>query len=619
MNVLSAESLSKSYNEKFLFKELSLSLHDGDKIAMIAANGTGKTTLMNIIAGKEFADSGTVVCRRDFTLAYLEQDPQFDTEQTVINTIFSEHTAIADVLAEYEKYLLLNKNDDYLHSLIEKIDALNGWSFEARVREILHRLGIGEFDKQIKFLSGGQRKRLALASLLIKDADILLLDEPTNHLDLDMIEWLESYLKSLNKSMLIISHDRYFIDSVCNAIFELEDGKLFQYKGNYAYYLEKKGERDKIRASEIGKAQNLYTRELDWMRRQPKARGTKQKAREDAFYRVEEKAKQKMPDEKINITMQMNRLGSKILEFEYVSKSYGDKTILQDFAYTFKRGERIGIVGKNGVGKSTLLNMVMNLVKPDRGKIKPGETVVFGYFTQQAMQFEENKRVIDIARDIADYVDLGDGEWMNVSRFLERFQFKGNKQHDFVSKLSGGEKRRLYLLTILLKNPNFLILDEPTNDLDIVTLNTLEDFLMEYQGCLLLVTHDRYFMDKLVDHIFVFEGNGIVKDINGNYTDYREQRELLLKTAETEKKSAEPVHENKPQQKTKLSFNEKREFDLLEKEISELEKKKTQLLTELEKTTDHQQLHAASLEYDHTLKLIEEKTHRWLELAEFVK
>lgn len=619
MNVLSAELISKSYNDKFLFKDITFSLHAGEKTALIAANGTGKTTLLNIIAGKETPDSGNVVFRKDYTVACLQQDPVFDIEQTVINAIFSDNTELTKTLAEYEVYTTLHKNDEYLHRLIEKIDSLDGWNFESRAREILHRLGISEFDKQIKFLSGGQKKRLALASLLIKDADILLLDEPTNHLDLDMIEWLESYLQSLNKSMLIISHDRYFIDSVCSTIAELADGRIYTYEGNYAFYLQKKEEREKIRNSEIGKAQNLYTRELEWMRRQPKARGTKQKAREDSFYRLEEKAKQDISDEKINIIMQMNRLGSKILEFEYVTKSFGDKIILENFAYTFKRGERIGIVGKNGVGKSTFLNMVMELVKPDKGKIKHGETVVFGYFTQMAMEFEENKRVIDIAREIAEYVDLGDGNWMNVSKFLERFQFKGNKQHDFVNKLSGGEKRRLYLLTILLKNPNFLILDEPTNDLDIVTLNTLEDFLLDYQGCLLLVTHDRYFMDKLVDHIFVFEGNGVVNDINGNYTDYRDQREAKLKAKEPEKKSAASVRDNTPKTKTKLSFKEKHEFDLLEKEIPELEKKKEQLLYTIHETSDHEKLHGLSVAYEELLKLIEEKSNRWLELAEFVK
>lgn len=621
MNVLSAEGLSKSFHETPLFTNLTIGLSANQKCALIAANGTGKTTLMKILAGAETPESGTVTVRSGYTVGYLSQQPEFNEELSVLDGLFKDENEVLKVIGDYEKAVALHADAAVLQNLIEKIDTLNGWTFEARVREVLGRLGIHDFDKKIKYLSGGQKKRLMLSKLLIEDPDIFLLDEPTNHLDIEMIEWLENYLNGLNKAILIISHDRYFIDGVCSSIIELDNQKLFEYKGNYAYYLEKKTLREQVSESEIDKARNLYRRELEWMRKQPKARGTKQKAREDSFYETEKVAKQKKSDDKLNITLQMNRLGSKILEFEYISKAYNDKVLLKDFAYTFKRGERIGIIGKNGVGKTTLLNLVMGLDKPDAGKIKAGQTVVFGYFSQEKMILEEDKRVIDVVRDITDYVDLGGGNYMNVAQFLTKWNFPGSKQHTYVSKLSGGERSRLHLLTVLLKNPNFLILDEPTNDLDIVTLNTLEDFLMSYEGCMLLVTHDRYFMDKLVDHILVFEGDGKIKDINGNYTDYREQKEEERKEAVKEKKEIPDnnvVKNNQP--KNKLTFKEKMEFEGLEKDIEKLETKKAELLKEMNSgNIAHDKLNAVSNEYQQVCNTIEEKTMRWLELSEFAK
>lgn len=621
MNVLSAEGLSKSFHETPLFTNLTIGLSANKKCALIAANGTGKTTLMKILAGAEFAESGTVTVRSGYTVGYLSQQPEFNEELSVLDGLFKDENEVLKVIGDYEKAVALHADAAVLQNLVEKIDALNGWTFEARVREVMSRLGIHDFDKKIKYLSGGQKKRLMLSKLLIEDPDILLLDEPTNHLDIEMIEWLENYLNGLNKAILIISHDRYFIDGVCSSIFELDNQKLFEYKGNYAYYLEKKALREQVSESEIDKARNLYRRELEWMRKQPKARGTKQKAREDSFYETEKVAKQKKSDDKLNITLQMNRLGSKILEFEYISKAYNDKVLLKEFAYTFKRGERIGIVGKNGVGKTTLLNLVMGLDKPDAGKIKAGQTVVFGYFSQEKMILKEDKRVIDVVRDITDYVDLGGGNYMNVAQFLTKWNFPGSKQHTYVSKLSGGERNRLHLLTVLLKNPNFLILDEPTNDLDILTLNTLEDFLMSYEGCMLLVTHDRYFMDKLVDHIIVFEGDGKIKDINGNYTDYRQQKEEEKKeTIKEKKETSENRVAKNIQPKNKLTFKEKMEFEGLEKDIEKLEIKKSELLIEMNSgNIAHDKLSAVSNEYLQVCNYIEEKTMRWLELSEFAR
>ena len=623
MNIFTAEEISKAYNEKPLFSKIDISLGEGQKMALIAANGSGKTTLVKILAGKETPDEGRVSFRKDLRVGYLEQDPYFPPDATVMDCIFEPGHPVLHAIGEYEK--LLDMGDDIDHSelqvVMDKIDSLNGWDYEARAAEVLGRLGIHQLDKQTKFMSGGQKKRIALSRLLIEDHDLLLLDEPTNHLDLDMIEWLEQYLKRLNKAIVLISHDRYFLDNVCNVIVELENNKIYTYNGNYAYYIEKKDERETMERASVDKARNVYRRELEWMRRQPKARTTKSKSRQDAFYDVEEEAKSKRTDEKMQLTMQMNRLGSKILELENICKAYDDHVLLKDFSYTFIKGEKIGLIGRNGAGKSTLLNIIMELAKPDKGRVKTGETVVFGYYSQQGMNLPEDKRVIDVVKDIAEYVETGNGNWMGVSQFLNHFRFSGAKQHVFVSKLSGGEKKRLYLLTILLKNPNFLILDEPTNDLDIVTLNILEEFLDGYQGCLLMVTHDRYFMDRLVDHVFVLDGQGGVKDIHGNYTDYREMFDpaTLLKESKkqaAEKLAAEKLKEAVPKKKSKLSFKEQKELEQLEKEIEALEKQKKLLVEKMNGGISHDEIQKYSAEFQQTEKSIDDKSVRWLELQE---
>lgn len=619
MNYLAAEGLSKSFTETPLFTDISISLQKNQKMALIAANGTGKSTLLKILAGKETPDSGSVSVRNGIAIGYLEQDPKMDPSLSVMDAVFDGSNPVLKALGDYEVLSALGEKADHdeLQRLIDLIDSLQAWDFEAKAREILSRLGIHRLDQKSATLSGGQKKRVALAKLLIEEPDLLLLDEPTNHLDLDMIEWLENYLKNLNKTVMMISHDRYFIDQVCDTIAELDRNKIYIYKGNYAYYLEKKEEREFREGREIDKARNLMRTELEWMRRQPKARGTKQKARIDSFYRLEEKAGSAKADDKMKMTMQMSRMGSKILELENICKSYGDHVLFHNFSHIFKRGEKVGIVGKNGTGKSTLLNMIMGSVKPDAGRIKAGETMVFGYYNQEGMNLPADKRVIDVVKDIAEYVETGNGNYLNVSQFLNHFRFKGSKQHNLVSKLSGGEKRRLHLLTILLRNPNFLILDEPTNDLDIVTLNLLEDFLQDYEGCMLLVTHDRYFMDRLVDHIFVLEGNGKVKDINGNYTEYREETRLSVREQSAAGKE-KPAADNSPKEKpVKLSYKEKKELESLEKEISDLEAEKARIENLLsESSTDPEKLQEASVSYKKISEALDEKSMRWLELSE---
>ena len=620
MNLFTAEGISKAFNEKPLFSKIDISLSEGQKMALIAANGSGKTTLMKIIAGKEVADEGIVSFRKDLRVGYLEQDPQFPPTASVMDCIFEPGHPVLHAIGEYEQ--IINSGEEIdpgkLQIAMDAIDSLNGWDYEARAAEVLGKLGIHQLDKETKLMSGGQKKRMALARLLIDDHDVLLLDEPTNHLDLDMIEWLEQYIKRLNKSIILISHDRYFLDNVCNVIVEIDDSNVYTYNGNYAYYMEKKDEREEQTKSTVDKARNLYKRELEWMRRQPKARTTKSKSRQDSFYDTEKVAKGKRADDKLQMTMQMNRLGSKILELENVCKSYDGKVLLKDFSYTFIKGEKIGIIGRNGAGKSTLLNMIMELAKPDKGRVKTGETVVFGYYSQQGMNLPEDKRVIDVAKDIAEYVETGNGNYIGVSQFLNHFLFTGAKQHVYVSKLSGGEKKRLYLMTILLKNPNFLILDEPTNDLDIVTLNILEEFLEGYKGCLLMVTHDRYFMDRLVDHVFVFDGDGEIKDIHGNYTEYRSiiEETPLKKSDRKPTLPAATVVEAPAKKKVKLSFKEQKELESLEQEIALLEKKKEMLLNKMNTALPVDEIQKCSIDFQDTEKKLDSKSMRWLELSE---
>ena len=618
MNIFTAEQITKAYNEKPLFTKIDISLGENQKMALIAANGSGKTTLMRMLAGKEVPDEGKISFRSDLRIGYLDQDPYFPPEASVMDCIFEPGHPVLHAIGEYEK--LLDMGDDIdqveLQVVMDKIDLLNGWDYEARAAEVLGKLGIHQLDKPTRLMSGGQKKRIALARLLIEDLDLLLLDEPTNHLDLDMIEWLEQYLKRQNKPLLLISHDRYFLDNVCNVITEMENNRIYTYNGNYGYYLERKEERESQERASIDKARNLYRRELEWMRRQPKARTTKSKSRQDSFYEVEEEAKSKRTEARMQITMQMNRLGSKILELENICKSFDGKTLLKDFSYTFKKGEKIGLIGRNGAGKSTLLNIIMEQLKPDAGRVKTGETVVYGYYSQMGMTLPEDKRVIEVVKDIAEYVETGDGNWMGVSQFLNHFQFTGAKQHSFVSKLSGGEKKRLYLLTILLKNPNFLILDEPTNDLDIVTLNILEEFLDGYQGCLLMVTHDRYFMDRLVDHVFVLDGQGGVKDIHGNYTDYRSMFDAIPVIKEEKKQviAVKEVQEPVVKKKNKLSYKEQKELEQLEADIERLEKRKKELVDIMNGGISHDEMKRYADEFKFAENMLDEKSMRWLEL-----
>lgn len=620
MNIFTAEGLSKAYSEKPLFSGINISLGEGQKMALIAANGSGKTTLMRILAGKEVPDEGKVSFRNDLRIGYLEQDPCFPANALILDCIFEPGHPVLKAIGEYESLLASAEVDqNSLQEVMDRIDALNGWDYEARAAEVLGKLGLHQLDKPVAQLSGGQKKRVALARLLIEEQDLLLLDEPTNHLDLDMIEWLEQYLKRVSRTLLLISHDRYFLDSVCNVIVELENNRIYTYHGNYAYFLEKKEEREAQERSSIDKARNVYRRELEWMRKQPKARTTKSKSRQDAFYDVEDAARSRKTEAKMQITMQMNRLGSKILELENICKQYDGRMLLKDFSYVFKRGEKIGLIGRNGAGKSTLLNIIMELVKPDQGRVKTGDTVVFGYYSQQGMVLPEDKRVIDVVKDIAEYVETGNGNWMGVSQFLNHFNFTGSMQHTFVSKLSGGEKKRLYLLTVLLRNPNFLILDEPTNDLDIVTLNILEDFLEGYQGCLLMVTHDRYFMDRLADHVFVLDGSGGVRDIHGNYTEYRQAfAEMPLKKKEQEKQEIAPVEvpPSETRKKSKLSYKEQKELEQLETEVKNLEAKKQELVAKMSAGLGADELVSCGEEFRKNEALLDEKSMRWLELQE---
>ncbi len=634
MNYLSVESVSKSFGPKILFDKISFGLNKGQRIGLIAKNGAGKSTLLKIIMGREIPDEGNVTFRKDISVIYLDQNPLFDEESTVIEAIYNTNNPSLNAVRDYETALLEFENNynegtsAQLEECTAIMDKLEAWSMEAKIHEVLQRLKIAFLDKKIGVLSGGQKKRVALAKVLIDEPDLVILDEPTNHLDVEMIEWLENYLISRDLTLLLVSHDRYFLDSVCSEIIEIDAAKIFHYRGNFQYFVEKKAEREDMENAEVDKAKNLYRRELEWVRKMPRARGTKSKSRVDAFYDVKDKAFSKKVEEKLELSVKMTRLGGKILELIKIKKSYGDFKILDNFSYTFKKGEKIGIIGKNGVGKTTLLNMIMGKEKVDGGKIQTGETIVFGYYSQDGLTLNEDKRVIEVVKDIADFIPLADGSKLTASQLLQKFQFNPDVQYNFVSKLSGGEKRRLYLMTILIKNPNFLILDEPTNDLDILTLSVLEDFLTSFQGCVLIVTHDRYFMDKMVDHLFVFEGSGIVRDFPGNYTEYRDKKEMeerLLKKGEAKIAVAEKIEEAKEDpteliaSKKKPSFKEKFEFEQLEKEIAELEVEKAKL-TEL--------LNAGSTNHEDMIKWAEQigvlenqldnKSFRWMELSDLM-
>ena len=628
MNYLSAENIGRNLGERWLFQKLTFGILQGEKVALIGSNGSGKSSMLDMITGNADIDAGEISIRKDIRYGYLGQNPDLPEERTVLETIFASENSLTMAIKEYE--LAMNSGDDYrISDAIERVDTLKAWDYEVTVKQILAKLGIEDFDKLIKNLSGGQKKRVALAQVLIEEPDFLILDEPTNHLDLDTIEWLEGYLSASNITLLLVTHDRYFLDKACNRILELADSKVFKYAGNYAYYLEKKEEQEAVNVATQKNYRNLLRKELEWMRRQPKARGTKSQSRVDAFYDLKEKAAKKGPDDKLELSMKMERMGSKIIEIQHVSKSYDGKKIISEFDYTFKRGDRIGIVGKNGMGKSTLLELITEKIKPDIGRVVKGDTIKIGYYSQGGLDFDDNQRVIEVVRDIAEYVKMADGTEMSITNFLTLFLFPPAMQYSFVKKLSGGEKRRLQLLKILVQNPNFLILDEPTNDLDISTLNVLEDFLLNFGGCLLVVSHDRYFMDKLVDHLFVFEGNGYIRDYPGNYTDYRIWREEneaeILSQVNNKalvKETVAAIPQPSPQiveNKRKFSFKEQKEYEGLAADIEKLEKNKAILVEKMNSSnTSHEELAAWAKEFEMIGTQISEKELRWLELAEFV-
>lgn len=624
MPFLQVDGLTKSFGELVLFDNISFGIAEGQRIGLIAKNGSGKTTLLNILTGKEPYDSGAVVFRRDLRVAYLEQDPQYDGNLTVIEACFRSGNDITNLIAQYEQVINSSDHSNF-DAILQQMDMLQAWDYEHRAKQVLAQLKITNFDQKISELSGGQLKRVALANVLITEPDLIILDEPTNHLDLDMVEWLEGYLQRSRLSLLMVTHDRYFLDRVCSEIIEIDQKQLYQYKGNYSYYLEKRDERISAQNAEVDRANNLMRKELDWMRRQPQARGTKAKSRIDAFYDLEKKAKQRRDEGNVKLEMKGAYIGNKIFEAKHIYKSFGSIKILEDFNYIFARYEKLGIVGNNGTGKSTFIKMLMGEVAPDKGEFDIGETVSFGYYSQDGLQFDEQMKVIDVIRDIAEVIDFGNGSRLTASQFLQHFLFPPEKQHNFVYKLSGGERRRLYLCSVLIKNPNFLVLDEPTNDLDIMTLNILEEYLQQFKGCVIIVSHDRYFMDKVVDHLLAFRGQADIKDFPGNYSDYREWKEIQ-EDVEREKTSADKPKEERAQtkqaqqtEKKKLSFKEKREFEELDALIPKLEAEKLQIEAELSSgTLLADDLVFKSNRIGELIDEIDEKTLRWMELSELI-
>lgn len=614
MNYLTVENISKSYGEHTLFENISFSVHKDQKIAFVAKNGTGKTSILNIISGEDEADSGVVTYRKGIAVSFLSQDPNFDPNLTIEETIFASDNAILKVIANYEKALLNPDDTEAYQDAFEAMEQHQAWDFETLYKQILFKLKLEKLDQKIGLLSGGQIKRLALANALINKPDLLILDEPTNHLDLEMIEWLEAFFAKENITLFMVTHDRYFLERVCNEIIELDAGKLYSYKGNYSYYLEKREARIELEAVETGKAKQLFKKELTWMRRQPKARTTKSKSRINDFADIKHRAHQRRNDHEVQLELNMERLGSKILEFHKVSKAFKDKTILDNFTYMFQKGERAGIIGKNGTGKTTFLNILTQTAAPDSGKVTKGDTVKFGYYTQGGIKIKPQQKVIDVIREFGDYIPLKKGRQISAQQLLERFLFSRKKQYDFVEKLSGGERKRLYLCTVLIQNPNFLILDEPTNDLDIVTLNVLESFLMDFPGCVIVVSHDRYFMDKVVDHLFVFKGNGVVEDFPGNYTDYRvyEDSQPTVSKNETKKEK----NDWKKNDVKKLSYNEEKELNNIESKIKSLTYDKKELEEKFnnpELSTDA--INELSNKLKDIIETIEAKEERWFELS----
>ncbi|ATA88700.1 ABC transporter [Capnocytophaga stomatis] len=616
MNLLSVENISKAFGERVLFQNISFGINKDQKIAFVAKNGTGKTTLLNIIAGKDQPDSGKVVSRNGIHIAFLSQNPEFDEDLTIEQTIFSVENPILKIIQEYEHALQNPENETAYQKAFEKMELHNAWDFETQYKQILSRLKLENLQLKIKNLSGGQKKRLALANVLISKPDLLILDEPTNHLDLEMIEWLEQFFAKENITLFLVTHDRYFLERVCNEIIELDNGELFTYKGNYSYFLEKKELRLAQEQASVEKAKNLYVKELDWMRRQPKARTTKSKSRIDDFYVIKEQAHKRRKEHVVQLEINMERLGSKIVEFHNVSKKFDKLMILNKFDYNFVRGERIGIIGKNGTGKSTFLNLLTQKENPDSGKIIIGDTIKFGYYTQAGIEVKEGQKVIEVIQKYGEYIPLLKGRTLSAAQLLERFLFDRKKQYDYVEKLSGGELKRLYLCTVLIQNPNFLILDEPTNDLDIVTLNVLENFLLDYPGCLVVVSHDRYFMDKIVDHLFVFRGNGVIEDFPGNYTDFRVYEESTPPMEEVAEKKETIKNTWRKDGLKGLSFNEQKEFNRLEKEIPQWEEKKSQIEALFsEGNLNSEEIHEKSAELEQIINELNEKTERWFELS----
>jgi len=624
MNIVLIDQLSKSYGEKVLFEEITFGIEEGQKVALVARNGAGKSTLLRIMAGLDDADSGKVAFRRDLRVAYLPQNPEFVETNTVIGELFNAENNIMQAISEYETCLQIMHRDhstliqQRMELAMGRMDALQAWDYEVKVKEILSKFEIGDLEQSVSLLSGGQRKKLALARALIEEADLLIMDEPTNHLDIAMIEWMEDYFKRQRLTLLVVTHDRYFLDNVCDEILELDRNQIFKYKGNYSYFLEKKAERETTEATEIEKAKSLYKNELEWMRRMPKARGTKAKARIDSFYEIKDKAFQKTEEKIPNLELRMSRIGGKVLEVHNINKSYGTLNVISDFSYTFKKGERIGIVGKNGVGKSTLLNLLTGKDRPDSGRVIAGQTLVMGYYSQEGLVPIEDRRIIDIVKDIAEDIPLGKGT-VSASAFLNYFGFTYPNQYNYFSSLSGGEKRRLFLLMQFLQQPNFLILDEPTNDLDVFTLTLLEDFLLSYPGCLIIVSHDRYFMDKLVEHVFVFEGDGLIKDYYGNYSEYYREKlaeEQDLKSKQKQEKDSKTEPRVKELSK-KPTFKQQKEYEVLTTEIEKLEVEKSDVLEKMNSgSSSTDELQVLSIRYVEIEKLLEAKENKWLELAE---
>ena len=623
MHYVSAENLGKSYGIKPLFQSLSFHVSEGDKIALVARNGSGKSTLLKIISGKESPDEGRIWINKNVDVAFFEQEPALSENESVLDNIFHISHPVINTIKEYEA-VVDSGNPDKISASLIKMDEANAWEFESKVKQILGKLNIHNLQQQVATLSGGQRKRIALAKTLIDIGFehkhvLLIMDEPTNHLDVSMVEWLEHYLNKENVTLLLVTHDRYFLDAVCDEIWELESGSMFIHKGDYENYLEKKAQREESEAASIDKARNLYRKELEWMRKQPKARTTKSKSRIDNFYEVEKKAKQQLQEQQLQLQSKMSRLGGKTVELKKVYKSYGEKVILKGFDYTFKKGERVGIVGKNGAGKSTFINILQGLEPADNGKINVGDTVVFGNYSQQGLEIKEDLRVIEYVKNIAENFPLANGGSLSAAQFLNLFLFPPEQQYTYVSMLSGGEKRRLHLLTVLFRNPNFLILDEPTNDLDLPTLSVLENFLLDFPGCLIIVSHDRYFMDRLVDHLFVFEGDGVISDFPGNYSQYREWQKQKENVENEQEKLPVTKTDAPVSSKKKLSYKEQREFESLQKNLQELEMERKQIFDQLQDPNlQFDKLQSLSERINAINIEIDEKEFRWLELSELI-